>query len=149
MGWRSALGWFAVAGLLGCRPTTSPGRIGEIDLTARLPPGVTVPAAPSRHEAKVKVCGNREGDAAVSLHVRWTSFEERGIGYVASCAADLQESQRGLFVFLGQPKLVEDHDLPVVAVKLPVICLRMDLRGETVREMAFLRMDPTGRLRSD
>jgi hypothetical protein len=148
MGWRSSLGWLAFAGLLGCRPTSARGRIGEVDLTARLPAGVTVPATPDRHEGEVEACGGGEGIPPIPLRIRWTSFEQGGIGYVASCAVDLLESQDGLFVFLGKPKLVEGHDLPVVTLKLTLICLRMDLRGETKRSMTLVYVDPAGRLRT-
>lgn len=145
----ATLGWVAVAGLLGCRPTTPRGQIGEIDLTPRLPSGVAAPATPKGHEVDVQVCRDGEGTSPASLRVRWKTFEQGGIGYVASVAADLQASQGGLYVFLGKPKLVEAYDRAVVGVNLPVICLRMDLWGETRQHVAYVRLDAAGRHRTD
>ena len=73
-----ALGLVVV--VVGCSkvPRTKPGPLGEVDLSAKLPAGVTVPAKQNSFEATYKICAVAEDDEPAIVHVRWKAFTKDG-----------------------------------------------------------------------
>jgi hypothetical protein len=132
---------FTIASLaLGCSrsPTTAAGPLGTVDLRAKLPAGVTVPAEAqlASHEVTQRVCGplmpsgdkrpGFEGTEPAEVAVRWKTFSFQDRGYVASCSVEVTKASPGLTLKLGETtELSFAPKAPTMGVaQFEVHCLR-------------------------
>jgi hypothetical protein len=97
--------------LAGCSkgPTTKPGPLGEMDLAAKLPSGVTVPADVKSFEATHKLCAVATDDEPIEVRVRWKAFTKESASYVSSYSVELVKSVPGLEVMFEREPSKMDH----------------------------------------
>lgn len=111
--------------------TTPAGPLGQIDLKAKLPEGVSKgPEDPTaEHERSAEVCA---GDRApgVQVKVRWQTFTQGERSYIGSYAVEVTKPTEGVSVKLGEPAPMAsasaDPKAPYVASTTVVIKCKAD-----------------------
>lgn len=79
-----------------------------MDLSAKLPAGVTVPAKQKSFEATHKICAVAKEDEPAIVHVRWKAFTKGGASYLSWYSVELMNPVSGLEVTLER-KPSKDH----------------------------------------
>ena len=94
--------------LFGCAKaqTTAPGKLGQVDLTSKLPEGIKKGSEdPTKeHERSAEICG--EHGPGVKVVVRWETFSQKDNHYLTSYQVELAKPQEGVEVKLGEPQAV-------------------------------------------
>lgn len=152
MALRTTLAVILIGFLGGCskKSTTPAGPLGEVDLSSRLPPGITVPANTTSHEATQTVCPGGEGDDPVPVRVRWKSFSKDGGTYISWYAVDLEKAVSGVTVRLDGPaKVYGDNATPGGAFRMTVginlRCTRAPSGQVTFEEPDTVSITPDGK----
>ncbi len=88
--------------------TTPPGKLGQVDLTTRLPEGIKKGSEdPTKeHERSAEICG--EHAPGVKVVVRWETFSQKDNAYISSYEVELAKPQEGVAVKLGEPQAVRN-----------------------------------------
>lgn len=133
-------------------PTTPAGPLGEIDLRAQLPSGVSPPAALVTHKAKTTVCVGDASHPGAEIEITWKTFEAGANAYVTWASFEVTAPAQALTVTLAKHADVGSSNLGVgdpyrALVTASVQCKR-EMSGFHQTGSEFVQFDGDGKIQT-